>query len=145
MSHTQLCFILFLPHMMPLIPFHTILWCGNRGHSTISIDTSTTTVHFISAFKHSLHGNLEEQTLRCVRIHCVCSCVCVCTPIKCVIQLYPQDLESELLERRAAVFTTCYETRLLCNSDSVIQIEMKVMLLHIRTFHFLGYFPNVPV
>lgn len=54
---------------------------------------------------------------------------------------------AELLGRGAAVFTTCYETSLLCSRDSVTQSEMKVMLLHIAAsslslflFHFLSFF-----
>ena len=43
----------------------------------------------------------------------------------------------ELLGRGAAVFTTCYETSLLCNCDSVIRSEMKVMLLLYRCVLFL--------
>lgn len=37
----------------------------------------------------------------------------------------------ELLGRGAAVFTTCYETILLCDCDSVLRSEMKVMPRHI--------------
>lgn len=67
--------------------------------------------------------------------------VCVLAPIPHVFLLHPEGLIAALLGRGAAVFTTCYETSLLRCSDSVMQSEMKVMLLHISTSRF-GKFPQ---
>lgn len=46
--------------------------------------------------------------------------------------LHPKGLMAEVLGRGAAVFTTRYETSLLCSSDSVTHPGMKVMPLHIN-------------
>lgn len=39
------------------------------------------------------------------------------------------------------MFTSCYETSLLCSLDSVTQSEMKVMLLRIVASFLLSFFP----
>lgn len=85
--------------------------------------------------------NLCRHIGSCKNKRHACVCVCAHAPIQRVFLLYPQGLIAALLGRGAAVFTTCYETSLLCSSDSVTQSERKAMLLHISTSRF-GIFPQ---
>lgn len=102
--------------------------------------TSSISHHRLTAYFNSALLNLCRHIGSWKNKHCVCACVCVyvcmCASIQHVFLLYPEGLIAALLGRGAAVFTTCYETSLLCSSDSVTQSERKTMLLHISTSRF---------
>lgn len=107
--------------------------------SSLLTFTWTVAEHFISAYlSFSLAGIWRSNVFLCKHQGVPDRVVfmCVYTFKVWVLLLHPQGLMPELLGRGAAVFTTCYETSLLCNCDSVTLSEMKVMPLHINASCF---------